>query len=660
MNVLREIAPDEFARRLFQQSEKSDTRFALFLGAGCSVTSGIPCASTLVSEHWLPRLHKLRSPQTDFASWTKTEFPNYDQNDAAAIYGRVINALLLQPADRQREIEALCDGRFPGFGYAVLASLVALEGGHFNVVLTTNFDDLVADALYLFTNSRPLVILHESLASYIRPTRTRALIVKMHGDNRLSPQNTEAETSVLKVAIDKQVQALLHDRALIFFGYGGNDLGIKCMLEKLPEEALPGGVFWVGSEPKGALRLWLESRSAVWVHSKDFDRSMLLIRDAFSLPQPDSKRFDTVYKKYFDTYQSLSNEIASLPDEANVTALKTAVRHSDRQFSDWWAVELAADRVSKSSLDEAEKIYRDGIKLFPTASPLLGNFAVLLQTRSKFDDAEDMFKQAIAADPQNAINIGNYANFLGSKRNDQDGAEVQYAKAIEVDPKNAVNLGNYAFFLSHVRNNGEKADEYFKRAMSADSCTPQIIVLYANFLSQRSEFNRADDMFKKAVASEPKDIDILTNYAVFLHTKLNDIERADEYFRRAVLADQRNLNALANYAGFYLAHFNPAHGINVLEPLLDQELPDVTAVECWFYALVHGGAKWRQKAFQNLKTSILAGKRSPKWDFSSNLAKAEADRNPDLPWLKILASVIAQDGDVSLLNDWDEWERTAV
>ena len=94
----------------------------------------------------------------------------------------------------KREIERLCDGRFPAFGYAVLASLMAMDGGRFNIVLTTNFDDLVADALYLFTAARPLVIHHESLANFIRPTRTRPLVVKLHGDHRLSPQNTFEET----------------------------------------------------------------------------------------------------------------------------------------------------------------------------------------------------------------------------------------------------------------------------------------------------------------------------------------------------------------------------------------------------------------------------------------------------------------------------------
>ncbi len=81
---------------------------------------------------------------------------------------------------------------------AVLATLIARYGGCFNVVITTNFDDLVSDALYLFTQARPIVIGHESLADFIRPTRTRPLVVKLHGDARLAPQNTVVETAKIR------------------------------------------------------------------------------------------------------------------------------------------------------------------------------------------------------------------------------------------------------------------------------------------------------------------------------------------------------------------------------------------------------------------------------------------------------------------------------
>lgn len=334
MSNLYKMNAGEFARRLRADSEMPDKRFAFFLGAGCSISSGIPGAGSLVKDHWLPRLQEFCAPdRKDMDVWITEEFPDYEPNSPAASYGLVLERLFLNAEDRQREIERLCDGKFPGFGYAVLATLIAKYGGSFNIVITTNFDDLVSDALYLFTKTRPLVIGHESLASYIRPTRRRPLVVKIHGDARLSPQNTIAETANIQKEVERQVKVLLHDRAPIFMGYGGNDKGITTMFSDLPKEALPFGIYWIsGSEPQGVLRQWLEERKAIWVEMFDFDEMMLLIRDAFDLPHPDIKQVESVFQLYGETYEKLSGRIRSAPAEETDESLKKAIERADNEL----------------------------------------------------------------------------------------------------------------------------------------------------------------------------------------------------------------------------------------------------------------------------------------------------------------------------------------
>jgi drug/metabolite transporter (DMT)-like permease/tetratricopeptide (TPR) repeat protein len=399
---------------------------------------GLVLASSALARH-----------RTDLDVWAKEEF-KYDPRNPAASYGTVMEELFFEPAERQLELESLCDGRFPGFGYAALATLVAREGGHFNVILTTNFDDLMADALYLFTAARPLVIQHESLASYIRPTRTRPLVVKLHGDHRLAPHNTPDETSRLKEDIERQVHAVLYDRGLIFVGYGGGDEGIRKMLKALPPEALLWGVFWASDrEPAGPMREWLASRKATWVCQGDFDELMLLIRDAFDLPHPDRKRFDAVFEGYFNTYKKLTAPIASRPDTGPDTrALKEAVKRTDQAFTDWWAVQIAADRVEASDPERADAIYQEGLRQFPGCVPLLVNCALFLQNiRKDCDRAEELYRRAIDADPSDGISLGNYAVFLANIRKDCDRSEEFFRRAIDADPNHANNLGNYAGFL---------------------------------------------------------------------------------------------------------------------------------------------------------------------------------------------------------------------
>lgn len=336
---MRPILADEFARRLKVVCKQNDKRHAFFIGAGCSISSGIPDSNHLVKEVWLPMLRDLRAPERkDLEQWASSLL-GYDGKNPAASYGKVIETLFLQPEDRQHEIERLCNGHFPGFGYATLARLMTIDGGHFNIVLTTNFDDLVSDALYLYTDARPLVIHHESLASFIRPTRTRPLVIKLHGDNRLSPQNTSAETAKLKEEVQNHIISALNDRGLIFVGYGGNDQSIIRMLKSMPNEALPLGVYWVsGVEPEGPIREWLDLRNAVWVNQADFDQLMCLIKHEFELPDPDGKRFEAVFENYANTHEQLSLKIAALPDSApDAVALKEAIERSGEEFEDFLA-----------------------------------------------------------------------------------------------------------------------------------------------------------------------------------------------------------------------------------------------------------------------------------------------------------------------------------
>jgi hypothetical protein len=179
MNQIKEMSADEFVRRFKNLiDDHEDSKFIFFLGAGCSVSSGIPGARALVKD-WLPRLKKLKTGCNDNCdSWINEIYPDYTEDKASLFYGKVIEDLFLTPEERQREIERLTEGKDPGFGYAVLAQMMTFEdiGRHCNVVQTVNFDDLIADALYLYTQKKPLVISHESLAGFVKITRTRQIV----------------------------------------------------------------------------------------------------------------------------------------------------------------------------------------------------------------------------------------------------------------------------------------------------------------------------------------------------------------------------------------------------------------------------------------------------------------------------------------------------
>lgn len=546
------MSAHEFVRRLKSNSGESDRHYTFWIGAGCSVSSGIPAAAALVKDNWLPRLYDFKNPGVSLDEWAQETFEDYDPENLGVLYGPLMNALFLLKDDRQRETERLCQAAEPGYGYAILAGLMSRPDGIFSAALTTNFDDLIADSMYSYWNRRPLVIQHDALASFIRPGRVRRpLVVKVHGDHRLSPMHTDIETSELEEGIRKGVQGLLHDRGVIFMGYSGNDQGVIKALKGLPPEAIPLGVWWVSSsEPTGAIRSWLSDRNATWVHASGFDELMLLLQQKFEIPHPTAQKFEEMIERYQAAYEQLGARVEGLPGTApDSEALKEAARSARETAPDWWRVELEARQFRDTDPDRTDQIYRDGIERLGDPR-LLGNYALFLSSvRKEPDRAEEFFERAIEADPERANAVGNYANFLSDVRKDADRADEFYRRAIEIDPDHSNNLGNYGLFLSD-RNEPDRAEEFFRRSLEIDPERANVLGGYAYFLDQvRKDPDRAEENYRRALEAEPERVTTLSNYAYFLATR-KDPDRAEEFYERAVAAGPEDPKALGAYALF--------------------------------------------------------------------------------------------------------------
>jgi tetratricopeptide (TPR) repeat protein len=217
------ISVREFAGRFANGVRVSQQPFTWFFGAGCSKSSSISDAGGLV-EKWLKELFDLQGHSgVSFEAWLAKEFPMFDSNNPSKSYAEAFARRHPSPVERQREIEMICSRGEPAYGYATLAQLLSHKdyGRFCNTVLTTNFDDLIADALYLYgeRNARPLVVTHEALARYVRTNSPRPTVVKLHGDAHLDPKNLQPETREIDVGLAKQLYPFLQDHALVFVGY---------------------------------------------------------------------------------------------------------------------------------------------------------------------------------------------------------------------------------------------------------------------------------------------------------------------------------------------------------------------------------------------------------------------------------------------------------
>ncbi len=306
---MRKISPFEFVRRFHHGVTNHDGRYVWFLGAGCSVSSGIGDAAD-TSLRWLRELKYLETGTSDdVEQWAPNRFASYRSEDPAALYGDTLSALFYTEQEQERELERINAAAEPGFGYATLAQLVTQPdwGERCNTMVTTNFDDLAADALYLYSQRKPQVLTHESFDRRIRISTSRPTILKIYGDAHLGGHRNEPTAKLLRSDVKDRLRAQFTEAALVFVGYGGRDESVADLLSGLPFGAPAGGIYWVNDEePREPIRTWLEERNTIWTPYSDFEGLMFLMRQEFALGHPRIDRFDKILRRYDEQYRSLA------------------------------------------------------------------------------------------------------------------------------------------------------------------------------------------------------------------------------------------------------------------------------------------------------------------------------------------------------------------
>src|SRR3954469_18445062 len=130
-----------------------DTSFVFVLGAGASKDSDIPTGGELV-QIWLEDLRRrYDGTSSSLELWATAEnldIANFDYASASSFYPQVFERRFGDYLDEgYAALEKIMEEKKPSFGYAILAQI--LSQTRHRVVVTTNFDNLVSDALFHFT-----------------------------------------------------------------------------------------------------------------------------------------------------------------------------------------------------------------------------------------------------------------------------------------------------------------------------------------------------------------------------------------------------------------------------------------------------------------------------------------------------------------------------
>jgi tetratricopeptide (TPR) repeat protein len=533
---------DEFAQR---HEQMEDRPFCWVLGSGASVQSRIPTGGFLANQ-WLKEIHKLEDfeklPIEEWATAENLGIPGFEFSRAASFYPWIYQRRFRDYKEQGYAfLEKVMDHAEPSFGYSVLAQIMA--NTHHKVAITTNFDNLVADALSIYTRIFPLVCGHESLTGYIRANLRRPLVAKIHRDLLLAPLSNPEEIANLPGEWTAALAKIFERFTPIVIGYGGNDGSLMGFLKTLTP--IEGGIFWCfreGSEIDPKIHEVVEHHCGRLVPIAGFDELMLQLQEKLQLPflLPHLQRLNDKrvadYQKQFEVLTAALRKPAESPaaEEARKPARKAAEAAVERLTKEksWWAWQLKAK--AEPDPEKREMIYREGLQDFPESASLMSWFAPFMEVvRKDYDEAERLYRRALELNPNFVNTTGNLAGFMSNVRKKHDEAERLFRKALELEPNNTQNIYRFANFMNYVRKDYNEAEQLYRKALELEPNNESYTGAFANFMTiSRRNHDEAERLYLKALEIDPDDAFNNVNFAEFLGAT-GRIEESREFAARA-------------------------------------------------------------------------------------------------------------------------------
>lgn len=392
----------------FVHKKMPDHKFVWVLGAGASLASGIPLGSQLV-DRWLQELRVreggLDVPIEDWATAETLGIDGFTYSDRGSFYPRVYERRFREyPDEGYAYLEDVMSGKEPSPGYSILAS--SLVTTRHNAVITTNFDNLVADALSIYTDIFPFICGHESLTGFVRVAMRRPLVCKIHRDLLMGPQNEPRNLRRLHDSWGLALRALFEHYTPVFIGYGGNDDTLMDLLESLDPADIKGQMIWCfheGGEPSDRIAKVVKDHRGYLVPAPDFDLLMVLLGERMGISLLDEeigKRARARTQKYRKRIEEL--DVVRYPQVAK--ALAATMERS----GGIWAYIRRSARIK--DLDDREAFLRKGLHIFPKDPGVFNALgAFLADKRGAHRDAEGLFRKALEMRPDSQIYLGNLA-----------------------------------------------------------------------------------------------------------------------------------------------------------------------------------------------------------------------------------------------------------
>ena len=573
------LSQKQFVEQVVESCRGDRTRFCFILGAGASVESGIP-TGTQLEMRWMDCLmgeaEDFPAPKKDPAETRKRAAQLYEKGSIKHPFETLEKAwrkakqensaipseyyfdiyslrFSTEPRAGYWYLEKVMEGCRPSVGYHTLALLLTQSDRH-NLVITTNFDSLVEDALFLYTSKKPMVAGHETLADYIDPNIRRPIVAKVHRSLFYDPINSA----------DDSLAPQWEDALLNFFasytpvviGYGGGDKSLMSFLAA-KSTRMRHGLYWCcrnGSDPGEKVKKLVREKNGHLVSVQGFDALMLdvgmaLFREEI-LPDATRKQFDAQstermgrYQNQWDKWQK-DNEKTS-PETVDTMQQAEAEDEKSREAQDglneWDYIRRANKLGDQGDYEAAIALYQKALEKKPKLATAYNNLSWTYNQAGQYEKALESAERAVALKPHMAVAYSNRAGaYAGLGQYDE--ALRDSTKAIELEPELS---GAYI-------NRGAAYNGLSQYDMAIADCTKAIELDPKNAAAYN---NRGDaysglGQYDMAIADYTKAIDLAPNIAA-PHRHLGNAYAAQENWEKALAELTEAIRLKEDYIGAY-------------------------------------------------------------------------------------------------------------
>lgn len=535
---VKTLSPKAFTHA-FGEAEKYNRRFCFILGAGASRQAGISTGVEMAKE-WASQLPEKYEKEELKMLMEKLGIDSIEPSSKNyfGIYDlRFYTDYQEGYAFFERELE----NANPSLGHQVLAKILA--GKTHNLAITTNFDSLIEDALFIYTDKRPLVVGHESLAQFINLNVDRPIVAKVHRSLYYHPFNQQKEVNELAEEWKDKLKDVFRVYTPIVIGYAGGDQSLMKFLRD--ENVKMDKIYWCywnKEEPSEEIKELVKSKNGYLVPIESFDYIMFMLSRRLGIENP-GKEMEKITKDRIERYNLQYDEFEKRMREESSKEefLSSVVEEMDslnkQRLKDVENEETFEAYAEKGRIYARTEKYEEAIQAFTKALELNPQDSVTYYNRglaySMVDEGEkaiEDYTKALELNPQYSSaynNRGVVYNELG----ENEKAIEDYTKALEINPKYSDAYYNRGFSYSALGEN-EKAIEDYTEAIRINAQHSAAYYNRGYVYDELGENEKALEDYTKAIEISPKDSDAYYNRGLIYRT-LGQHKKAEEDMKKA-------------------------------------------------------------------------------------------------------------------------------